>query len=156
MAGRKSGRDQRKSVMRRFLIIFAFAAVAAPVIAQTAGVAILPNEVKYAPLPFAPGVQAAWVFGGPEIPGIYTVRVRMTPGAKIPPHTHPDTRMVTILTGDLFAGLGTAIDPATGQSYPAGTFFTMPAGQPHYVWAKDGEVIYQESGNGPSPTALVK
>src|SRR5262245_27637051 len=142
--------------MRRILIIVAFAAVALPVIAQTAGVSILPNEVKYAPLPFAPGIQAAWIFGGPDIPGIYTVRVKMSPDSKMPPHTHPDTRMITVLSGELYAGQGTAIDPSTGKLYPAGTFFTTPANVPHYGWAKNGEVIYQESGSGPTPTTLVK
>lgn len=142
--------------MRRTLIVFAFAAVAAPVIAQTAGVTVMPNEVRYAPIPFAPGVNAAWMFGGPDVPGIYTVRVRMTPDSKIPPHTHPDTRMITVLSGELFAGQGTAIDLTTGKLYSPGTFFTAPAGVPHYVWAKNGEVTYQESGSGPSPTALVK
>lgn len=75
--------------MRRSLITVAFAAVALPVIAQTAGIATMPNEIKYAPIPFAPGVQAAWIFGGPDVPGLYTVRVKMTPDSKIPPHTIP-------------------------------------------------------------------
>lgn len=142
--------------MRRTLIVFAFAAVTAPVIVQTAGVTVMPNEIRYAPMPFTPGVRAAWMFGGPDMPGIYTVRDLMTPDSKVPPHTHPDTRMITVLSGELYTGQGTAIDPATGKLYPPGMFFTAPAVAPHYVWPKNGEVTYQELGSGPSPTALVK
>ena len=106
MAATSPGHDEWEVTMRRYLIAFAFAAVTAPVIAQTAGVTVMPNEMKYAPIPFAPGVNAAWIFGGPDVPGIYTVRVRMTPDLKIPPHTHPDTRMITVLSGELYRGAG--------------------------------------------------
>jgi quercetin dioxygenase-like cupin family protein len=141
----------------RVVIAAAFIVLAAsPLLAQTAPVTLLPGEITYAPLPFAQGVDAAWLAGGPAAEGAYTVRVRISRDAKIPPHTHPDTRQITVLSGELFAGLGTAFDPNAVKAYPAGSFFTMPAGVAHYVWAKGGEVIYQESGNGPSPTALIK
>jgi hypothetical protein len=32
----------------------------------------------------------------------------------------------------------------------------MPGGQPHYSLAKDGEVVYQESGYGPTGTSFIK
>ncbi len=141
----------------RAVIAAAFVALAAsPLLAQTAPVTLLPGEIKYAPLPFAQGVDAVWLTGGPAAEGAYTVRVRMTRDAKIPPHTHPDTRQVTVLSGELAAGLGMAFDANAVKTYPAGSFFTVPAGVPHFVWAKNGEAIYQESGVGPSPTALIK
>lgn len=134
----------------------AFAAVAANAQSAPPAVTVLPNEIKYAPLPFAQGVEAAWLAGGPAAEGAYTVRVRISKDAKIPPHTHPDTRQVTVLSGELFAGFGSSFDANAVKTYPAGAFFTVPAGVPHFVWAKTGEAVYQESGNGPSPTALVK
>jgi len=33
--------------------------------------------------------------------------------------------------------------------------YVAPAGVPHYVWARDGEAAYQESGIGPSGTTLL-
>jgi hypothetical protein len=48
------------------------------------------------------------------------------------------------------------IDRAKETRYPAGSFVVMPAGQPHYSLAKDGEVVYQESGYGPTGTSFLK
>ena len=31
----------------------------------------------------------------------------------------------------------------------------VPAGVPHYMWAKDGEVVIKESGTNPTATDLV-
>ena len=37
------------------------------------------------------------------------------------------------------------------KALPAGSIWTEPAKQPHFVWAKDGEAIIQViGGNGPS------
>jgi quercetin dioxygenase-like cupin family protein len=142
--------------MIRVFAIAALAIAAVAAHAQTAPVTVLPGEVKFGPVPFAQGVDAAWLAGAPDAAGPYTLRVRIARDAKIPPHTHPDTRQITVLSGELHAGQGTAFDANAMKAYPAGTFFIMPAGVPHFVWAKSGEVIYQETGNGPSPTALVK
>ena len=42
------------------------------------------------------------------------------------------------------------------KALPAGSIFTEPARQPHFVWAKDGEVVIQVIGNGPSATTLIE
>lgn len=142
--------------MRAIIAVIVVALAASPLLAQTAQVVVTPGEIKYAPVPFAQGVDAAWLAGAPDAAGPYTLRVRISRDAKIPPHTHPDMRQITVLSGELYAGQGAAFDANAVKVYPAGSFFTMPAGVPHYVWAKSGEVTYQESGVGPSPTALVK
>jgi hypothetical protein len=33
-----------------------------------------------------------------------------------------------------------------------GAVYVVPADTPHYVWARDGDVEYQESGFGPTGT----
>jgi quercetin dioxygenase-like cupin family protein len=124
--------------------------------AQTAEVKITPDEIKWVPLPFAPGAKAAWLAGGVDRTEIYTIRVHLDRGAKIPPHTHPDTRMITVLSGELLAGRGTEFREDAMQSFGPGSFFVVPAGAPHFAWAKDGEAVYQESGFGPSPSILIK
>ena len=35
---------------------------------------------------------------------------------------------------------------------PAGSVFTEPGRQPHYTWAKDGDVILYVTGRGPTAT----
>jgi quercetin dioxygenase-like cupin family protein len=114
-----------------------------------------PDEIHWAPIPFAHGAQFAWLVGGPDRAGPYTLRVRLEADGKIPPHTHPDPRMVTVLSGELWVGRGARFDPSIAQGFPAGSFFITPAGAPHYAFAKS-ETVYQESGVGPSPTNLIE
>jgi quercetin dioxygenase-like cupin family protein len=72
------------------------------------------------------------------------------------PHTHPDARYVTVLSGGVYAGMGDTVNEATSKRYPAGSFFIVPAGRVHYSWTKDGEVTYQESGIEPTSNSYLK
>lgn len=118
-------------------------------------VQVMPDAVKWRTYPFADGVQVSALYGGADKEGIYTLRVKMAPDARLKIHTHPDTRMITVLSGKLYAGRGTKFDSANETIVPPGGFFTVPAGVVHYTRAGDGEVIYQENGYGPSPTNLL-
>jgi quercetin dioxygenase-like cupin family protein len=116
---------------------------------------VMPDAVKWRAFPLADGVQVSALYGGADKEGIYSLRVKMADGARLKIHTHPDTRMITVLSGKLTAGRGTKYDAANETVVPAGGFFVVPADTPHYTRAADGEVIYQENGFGPSPTNLV-
>lgn len=118
-------------------------------------VQVMPDAVKWRTYPLADGVQVSALYGGADKEGIYTLRVKMAPDARLKIHTHPDTRMITVLSGKLYAGRGTKFDAANESIVPPGGFFTVPAGVAHYTRAGDGEVIYQENGSGPSPTNLL-
>jgi quercetin dioxygenase-like cupin family protein len=118
-------------------------------------VQVMPDGVKWRVYPLADGVQVSALYGGADKEGIYSLRVKMANDARLKIHTHPDTRMITVLSGKLTAGRGTKYDSANETVVPAGGFFVVPAGTPHYTRAADGEVIYQENGYGPSPTNLV-
>src|ERR1700761_5695946 len=111
-------------------------------------VQVMPDAVKWRTYPLADGVQVTALYGGADKDGIYTLRVKMAPDAQLKIHTHPDTRMIPVLSGKLYAGRGTKVDPANETVVPPGGFFTVPAGMPHYTRAGDGEVIYQENGFG--------
>jgi quercetin dioxygenase-like cupin family protein len=71
------------------------------------------------------------------------------------PHFHPDSRMVTVISGTLWIGYGTTFDQSRMKQLSPGGFFTEPAGQPHFAWAKDGDVVVQATGFGPSKTTFV-
>jgi quercetin dioxygenase-like cupin family protein len=75
---------------------------------------------------------------------------------KIAPHTHPDQRISVVLEGTIHVGFGETFDDAAVVAIPAGGMYVAPAGTPHYVWAKEGAAIYQESGVGPTATTFVK
>lgn len=118
----------------------------------TEGVVKLPNQMEFK-APVSPGPQTAVLYGDPTKAGVFVTRVKFTSGLKVPPHWHPDEwRTVVVLSGTLYFGLGEKWDDSKLKAYPAGTFFSEPPKTPHYGWAKDGEVIIQVTGMGPTGT----
>lgn len=122
---------------------------------DNAPVPILPDRLRWVSPPNLSGVQAAWVLGADSTPGPYLLRVKLTPGAWIPPHTHPDARHSTVLAGTLYVGFGETFDDTKVVAIPTGAVYVAPANVPHAVWAKEGEVIYQEAGMGPTSTRFL-
>ena len=84
--------------------------------------------------------------------GVYVIYMRFPAGFRNPPHFHPDERIVTILSGTLLVGYGEQFDESAMKALPAGSMFIEPAKQPHFAWARDGEVVLQVVGHGPSDT----
>ena len=105
--------------------------------------------------PGQPAIRARWVSGAEAAPGLYALRVELEAGARLPPHTHPDPRLTTVLEGTLWVGFGTTPDPARAVAVPAGSSLLAPAGVPHWVWAREGAVRYQEHGSGPTATRFL-
>jgi len=101
-----------------------------------------------------PGLEQASLVGDPSKPGPYTIRLKFPAGYKLAPHTHPDSREVTILSGTWYTGYGEQADPALLKALPAGSFYTEPANVAHFVEVHDA-VIIQVSGVGPSCRAFV-
>ena len=116
---------------------------------------ILPEQLQWATPPGLPDVKGAWVLGAEKTSGTYVQRVRLGKNGRIPPHTHPDTRYSTVLSGTLHIAFGTRVDTADYVAVPAGGVYVAPAGVPHHLWARDGEVIYQEAGTGPTATVIL-
>jgi len=71
------------------------------------------------------------------------------------PHSHPDSRTVTVISGVCFYGHGEEFDENRMILMPPGSFFTEPAGVPHFIWAKEGDVIVQTTAIGPSGTQII-
>ena len=64
---------------------------------------------------------------------------------------------MTVISGTLLMGYGDKFDETTMKALPAGSIWTEPAKAPHYVWAKDGEVVIQVMGvNGPSAVIQIE
>ncbi|MEO8308660.1 MAG: cupin domain-containing protein [Pseudomonadota bacterium] len=122
---------------------------------QSAITPILPEKLQWSTPPNIPAVRSAWILGSEQQAGTYAMRVVLASNGRIPPHTHPDTRYSTVLSGTLFVGLGTKFDPAVMVAVPAGGVYVAPAGVTHFLWAKGGEVVYQEAGVGPTGTKVL-
>ena len=143
--------------LKRLLAVVLLAGCGAAVGAQAPlPVPLLPNSFQwFSPTNF-PGLSAAWVIGAEKDSGSYLLRVRLAKGAWIQPHTHPDERSSTVLCGTLYVGFGEVADESRLVAVPAGGVYVAPANVPHYLWAKDGDVIYQESGIGPTATTPIR
>lgn len=109
-----------------------------------------PEQLKWVTDPR--GYQQAVIVGDPAKPGMYAAHIRFPANLRIAPHFHPDDRIVTVLSGTVHFGYGERFDESRLRALPAGSVWTEPAGQPHFAWAKDGEVLLQVIGNGPSGT----
>ena len=70
------------------------------------------------------------------------------------PHTHPDYREVTILSGTWYTGYGEKFDTAALKALPAGSFYTEPANVAHFVEVRE-PVMIQVRGIGPSGRKFV-
>lgn len=139
------------------LLLSAIAATAGSAGAQDVGpVPVLPDTVPFATVPQIPGLQSKWLVGTGADSALYLLRVRLAPGTRLPPHTHPDARFTQVLSGTLYVGFGRTFDTTAVRSIPTGAVFVTPAGAPHFVWARDGDVEYQESGEGPTANQFVE
>jgi quercetin dioxygenase-like cupin family protein len=141
-----------------FVALSAAMAAAAAVHAQDGAIQLLPDQINWSALPPDVTSGATWMMlvGPLDKPVHYTLRVHLEKGGMVTPHTHPDARYATVLSGEVYAGMGDTVNEATSKRYPAGSFFVVPAGHVHYSWAKDGETTYQESGIGPTSNAYLK
>lgn len=117
---------------------------------------ILPESLRWGGPPNLPELQGAWVLGADQVPGNYILRVKLAAGGKIPPHTHPDERHTTVLSGTIYVGFGERFDATQVVSVPAGAVYVAPANLPHYIWAKEGSAMYQEAGTGPTRTSFIE
>ena len=105
----------------------------------------------------APGarVQMSALVGDSSRAGLYSVRVSIPAHTRVQPHTHRDNRAVLVLSGTWRMGYGTRFSSAALKALPAGSFYTEPAGQPHFAETQDEPVVLIVTGYGPSNTHMV-
>lgn len=109
-----------------------------------------PGELQWSPGPASlpAGAQFTVLAGDPTQAGQFTMRIRVRDGYRIPPHWHPATENVTVLSGTLHLGMGETFDKQKTQALEAGSFFSMEPGMRHYVYA-GGDTVIQLHSLGP-------
>jgi quercetin dioxygenase-like cupin family protein len=108
------------------------------------------EDVEWRNFPaFPKEVKLAVLVGDPSKPGPYVVRVKVPNGIKLMPHTHPEDRIYTVMSGVFYIGFGSVFDPDKLVAYGPGSVVVLPANTPHFHWAKSGEYISQVYGTGP-------
>ena len=108
----------------------------------------LPKEIKW--VANAGGSEQAILFGDPSKPGLYIVLTKWTPHHNSRPHSHPNDRYITVLSGTWWVNTGAKYDPDGMKPVPAGSYVVHYGNQIHYDGAKDGEVILEIVGMGPA------
>ena len=103
------------------------------------------------------GIKEAFIYGDPTKPGLYVIRIKFPPGVMSRPHSHPETRIGTVIKGTWWTGTGEKFDPKSTEAVPTGGIMIHPAGKVHYDGAKNEETIVQMMGIGPTgKTTAVK
>jgi quercetin dioxygenase-like cupin family protein len=98
----------------------------------------------------------ATLLGDPSKPGLYIELVKWHPGNMSRPHTHPNDRYITVISGTWWLGWGSTYDPDSTFPVKAGTFVVHHANQPHYDGAKDEECVILIVGMGPATSSSVR
>ena len=99
--------------------------------------------------PFLPaGVEMAVLAGNPGEAGVFVLRLKFPAGYAIPPHTHSQDELATVVSGRLGVAMGDTLDRAAAPLLAPGSFVQLPANMAHYAWA-DEETVVQLAGMGP-------
>jgi hypothetical protein len=99
---------------------------------ESAFVRITAGEVRWRKIPAGHGAQEAILFGDPDKPGMYVIRVKFPPHVMDLPHWHPNDRFVTVLEGVWYSGTGDRFDPARAVPLKPGRFMLHPAKAVHW------------------------
>lgn len=103
----------------------------------------------------APGtapLESRILKGDPSRLGLYTILLKVPPHTRLAAHSHPDDRVATVVEGVWYVGYGDRFDDSALKALPPGSFFTEPAGVPHFARTGDTAVVVQITGVGPTGT----
>jgi hypothetical protein len=146
--------------MRHELSAVAFAAIGCAIFAakppsghrsEMGELELFPSDkIKWhkGPASLPSGAMIAVLEGDPNKEGPFVFRLKVPDGYRVPPHTHPKTERVTVISGTFNIGMGDKFDAKTTKAMPAGTYGYWPTGMKHFVWVK-GETVLQFHGMGP-------
>ena len=110
----------------------------------------LPTAIEWrdGPAALPARVKMALLEGDPTKEGPFVMRLQMPDGYHVPPHTHPKTERVTVISGTMFLAMGENLDRSAAKTLRDGTYGFWPAGVKHTAWFENGTVI-QLHGIGP-------
>lgn len=110
-----------------------------------------PDEVEWqsGPESLPPGAEFAVLEGDPMEASFFNLRLKLPPGYRLPPHTHPKVERVTVLSGTFKFAMGREFEEEELEELTAGSFFVMPPGMAHFAETGDEETIVQLNSAGP-------
>lgn len=108
------------------------------------------DQLKFTGDPSKP--QVANVFGDPAKPGLYGIVIKWPPHTNSRPHSHPNERYITVLSGTWWIDTGPKFRPEAMVPMKPGSFIIHHANEIHYDGAKDEPAMIYIVGMGPAPT----
>jgi len=90
--------------------------------------------------PFPAGAQLSVLVGDPATPAPFVIRVRVAANVRMMPHRHGEDRIYTVISGVFYIGIGEVFDESKLTAHAPGTVVVLPAGTPHFHWARSGEI----------------
>jgi len=107
---------------------------------------VQPGAMGWIDDPDVPGIQVTYLLAEP-MGGPFVFRLRFPDGFDLQSHAHPKRRLVTVLEGTYHVGFGDTPDREKTALFPAGSYFVLPAGVPHFAWS-EGETVLEVVGSG--------
>lgn len=101
------------------------------------------------------GIQTRVLKGDPSKGGLYTIELRVPANTRIEAHTHPDDRIVTVVSGIWAFGYGSRYEAKELKPLPPGSFYTEPPDVPHFAQTGKAPVVVHITGYGPTGTTYV-
>lgn len=131
--------------MKKFLVAATLIAFASCAMAQDATklTRVTPEALSWKDNPaFPKGIQIATLVGDPTKAGeVVVLRIKFPPNSQIPPHTHPYSEVVTLISGTIGTSEGEKLE-RKGEMLNAGSLWVYPAKHAHYAWtASDGAIL---------------
>ena len=136
--------------MKTLWVAVALIALSTPVMAQDKEMRATPDELIWKENPaFPKGVQIATVVGDPTKAGeVVVLRIKFPPNFQMPPHTHPYSEVVTLISGPVGTSHGEKFEK-NGEMLKPGSVWVYPAKHAHYAWTGNEEAILQVQFTGP-------
>jgi quercetin dioxygenase-like cupin family protein len=132
------------------LAICATAGMAAAPLQAQEHVMLAPDEIEWqaGPASIPDGAEAAVLYGDPSTEGPFALRLKLPEGYHIPPHTHPQPEIVTVISGTFHLGMGETAERDAAEALAAGSFFAFDPGMAHFAY-NDEETVIQLTSVGP-------
>jgi quercetin dioxygenase-like cupin family protein len=121
--------------------------------AQDAMKVVTADELVWKEHPVFKGAQIVNLFGDPAKAETIVLRVKFPPHFKVPPHAHPYSEVITVLSGTFWNAMGDDLEK--GVMLKPGSLFVLPMNHTHRVWTTDEEVIVQATFTGPGGITFI-
>ncbi|MDQ3220415.1 MAG: cupin domain-containing protein [Acidobacteriota bacterium] len=136
--------------MKMHLLLAILIALSIPTMGQELMLRVLPDALEWKDNPaFPKGVKIATVIGDPTKTGdVVVLRIKFPANFQMPPHTHPYSEVVTVISGNVGSSHGEKFKKSGGMMKP-GFLWVYPAKHAHFAWTENEEAILQVQFVGP-------